>query len=72
MTDFFGEAFVKLLTWPNFAAYLVLSAAWNCYTGQVRFGDYLDFDKDDTGPFIILVGLKFVAALLILAVYFGG
>ena len=65
------DAISEMITWPVIATILTLSAAWNCYVGEVRFGDYLHFDSDDTGPFIILVGLKFVAAILILIVYFG-
>jgi len=36
----------------------------------VSFGDYLHFDREDTGPFVIIVGFKFVIAFLILLVYF--
>lgn len=59
--------------WPILAAGLALSAAWDCYSGSTRFGRYLEFDKDDNaGSFIILVGLKFVAALLVVITIFAG
>ena len=71
MSDFIFASFEELLTGPVIAGIIALSAAWNCYTGEVRFGDYLHFDSDDTGPFIILVGLKFVLAFLIILVCYG-
>ena len=72
MISFIFEYFEEWLTGPVIATIIALSAAWNCYTGEVSFGDYLHFDSDDTGPFIIIVGLKFVLALLILVVCYGG
>ena len=71
MIDDMAETFVEMLTWPMLAAIFALSAAWDICRGEVRFGDYLQFDHDDTGPFIILVGLKFVAAILILITYYS-
>ncbi len=71
MTDFIFEPIKHLLTWPVLAAIFALSAGWDCFSGEVQFGDYLQFDKDDTGPFIIIVGLKFVVAALILVAYYG-
>ncbi len=54
--------------WPTLVLVLVATGAWDCYSGTTQWGRYLEYSKDDDpGPFIILVGLKFVAALLIAA-----
>jgi hypothetical protein len=52
--------------WQAAALILTASAGWDCFAGSVRFGRYLEFDKEDSpSQFMILVGLKFVAAFLI-------
>jgi hypothetical protein len=54
------------LGWPAIALIFAAVGAWECYTGTAHFGRYFEFDRDDsTSMFIIVVGLKFVAAILI-------
>ena len=52
--------------WPMLILGLVASGAFDCYTGTTQWGRHLEYSKDDDPfPFIVIVGMKFVAALLI-------
>lgn len=54
------------LSWPVIGAIFAISGAWDCYTGEVKVGRFFEFDKyDSVGPYVIIVGLKFVIAILI-------
>lgn len=58
--------------WPTLILVFAGSGALDCYMGTTQWGRYLEYSKDDDpGPFTILVGLKFVAALLITVCIFS-